>query len=102
MGESGLDKLDRPTLDRPTLDRPGDHRGEVVVVTGMTGAGRSTAAKELEDLGFFVVDNLPPQLVADVPGIGMRTAEAIVAALGEDRARQPVSVNTATGEIEES
>ena len=42
------------------------HRGEVVVVTGMTGAGRSTAAKELEDLGFFVVDNLPPQLVADV------------------------------------
>ncbi|NUR06487.1 MAG: RNase adapter RapZ [Nocardioidaceae bacterium] len=32
----------------------------------MTGAGRSTAAKELEDLGFYVVDNLPPQLVADV------------------------------------
>jgi UPF0042 nucleotide-binding protein len=40
--------------------------GELVVVTGMTGAGRSTAAKELEDLGFVVVDNLPPQLVADV------------------------------------
>jgi UPF0042 nucleotide-binding protein len=32
----------------------------------MTGAGRSTAAKELEDLGFFVVDNLPPTLVRDV------------------------------------
>ena len=32
----------------------------------MTGAGRSTAAKELEDLGFFVVDNLPPELVGDV------------------------------------
>jgi UPF0042 nucleotide-binding protein len=43
-----------------------EDRGEVVVVTGMTGAGRSTAAKELEDLGFFVVDNLPPQLVPDV------------------------------------
>lgn len=41
-------------------------RGELVVVTGMTGAGRSTAAKELEDLGFFVVDNLPPRLVPDV------------------------------------
>lgn len=40
--------------------------GEIVVVTGMTGAGRSTAAKELEDLGFYVVDNLPPSLVADV------------------------------------
>ena len=29
--------------------------GELVVVTGMTGAGRSTAAKELEDLGYYVV-----------------------------------------------
>lgn len=43
-----------------------EERGELVVVTGMTGAGRSTAAKELEDLGYFVVDNLPPQLVPDV------------------------------------
>jgi UPF0042 nucleotide-binding protein len=41
-------------------------RGELVVVTGMTGAGRSTAAKELEDLGYFVVDNAPPELVGDV------------------------------------
>jgi UPF0042 nucleotide-binding protein len=41
-------------------------RGELVVVTGMTGAGRSTAAKELEDLGFYVVDNLPPGLLKDV------------------------------------
>jgi len=40
--------------------------GELVVVTGMTGAGRSTVAKELEDLGFYVVDNLPPSLVPDV------------------------------------
>ncbi|QBX57169.1 RNase adapter RapZ [Nocardioides seonyuensis] len=40
--------------------------GDLVIVTGMTGAGRSTAAKELEDLGFFVVDNLPPTLVRDV------------------------------------
>jgi UPF0042 nucleotide-binding protein len=43
--------------------------GEIVVVTGMTGAGRSTAAGELEDLGFFVVDNLPPALVADMVGM---------------------------------
>ena len=40
--------------------------GELVVVTGMTGAGRSTAAKELEDLGFYVVDNLPPSLLVEV------------------------------------
>jgi UPF0042 nucleotide-binding protein len=40
--------------------------GELVIVTGMTGAGRSTSAKELEDLGYFVVDNLPPELVSEV------------------------------------
>jgi RNase adapter protein RapZ len=45
---------------------PLDHAGEVVIVTGMTGAGRSTAAKELEDLGYYVVDNLPPSLLGDV------------------------------------
>lgn len=35
---------------------------QVVVVTGMSGAGRSTALNVLEDLGFFCVDNLPPEL----------------------------------------
>jgi RNase adapter protein RapZ len=49
-----------------TEELPEQDQGELVVVTGMTGAGRSTAAKELEDLGFFVVDNLPPALVKDV------------------------------------
>ena len=39
--------------------------------------------------------------IADVPGIGLRTAEAIVAALAEHAGRASVSVNTATGEIEE-
>lgn len=42
------------------------HAGELVIVTGMTGAGRSTAAKELEDLGFYVIDNLPASLLPDV------------------------------------
>src|SRR3954447_10223425 len=51
---------------QPAADLREDQRGHLVVVTGMTGAGRSTAAKELEDLGFYVVDNLPPQLVPQV------------------------------------
>ncbi len=38
----------------------------VMVLTGMSGAGRSTVAKVLEDLGFFVIDNLPPGLMGDV------------------------------------
>jgi RNase adapter protein RapZ len=48
------------------MTSPDRHHGELVVVTGMTGAGRSTAAKELEDLGFYVVDNMPPSLLRDV------------------------------------
>ena len=37
---------------------------ELVLVTGMSGAGRSTAARALEDLGWFVIDNLPPELLS--------------------------------------
>lgn len=46
---------------------PGSERGgpelELALVTGMSGAGRSTAARALEDLGWFVIDNLPPNLL---------------------------------------
>ncbi len=47
---------------------------EFLVVTGMSGAGRSTAAATLEDLGWFVIDNLPAALIMkmvemiDLPG----------------------------------
>jgi UPF0042 nucleotide-binding protein len=39
---------------------------EVVLVTGMSGAGRSTASAALDDLGWFVIDNMPPELIARV------------------------------------
>jgi UPF0042 nucleotide-binding protein len=39
---------------------------EYLVVTGMSGAGRSTAAATLEDLGWFVIDNMPSALIAKV------------------------------------
>lgn len=39
---------------------------EYVVITGMSGAGRSTAADTLEDAGWFVIDNLPPALIGKV------------------------------------
>ncbi len=38
-------------------------RQEMLIVTGMSGAGRSTVADALEDLGWYVVDNLPPQML---------------------------------------
>lgn len=46
---------------------------EVAVVTGLSGAGRSTAAKVLEDLGWFVVDNLPPELISTVVDLGAQS-----------------------------
>jgi len=39
---------------------------EFLVVTGLSGAGRSTAAATLEDLGWFVIDNLPTSLISKV------------------------------------
>lgn len=50
---------------------------EVAVVSGLSGAGRSTAAKVLEDLGWFVVDNLPPELIATMVELGARSQGAI-------------------------
>jgi UPF0042 nucleotide-binding protein len=43
---------------------------DVTIITGMSGAGRSAAADVLEDLGFFVIDNLPPALIAKVAELG--------------------------------
>jgi UPF0042 nucleotide-binding protein len=49
---------------------------DVTVVTGMSGAGRSAAADVLEDLGFFVIDNLPPALIPKVAELGRGRAGA--------------------------
>jgi len=60
-----------------------------VVVAGMSGAGRSTAAAAMEDLGWFVIDNLPPELIATVaeladrPRTGSRSPEAAPLADGD-------------------
>jgi UPF0042 nucleotide-binding protein len=43
---------------------------DVVLVTGLSGAGRGTAAKVLEDLGWYVADNLPPELIARMVELG--------------------------------
>ena len=50
---------------------------QLVVVTGLSGAGRSTAAKCLEDLGWFVVDNLPPALLPTMVDLGSRSQGAV-------------------------
>lgn len=42
---------------------------ELLIVTGMSGAGRSTVGNALEDQGWYVVDNLPPQLLPSIAGL---------------------------------
>ena len=46
---------------------------EVLILTGMSGAGRSTVAHALEDLGWYVVDNLPPTLLSDLISQGLKS-----------------------------
>jgi RNase adapter protein RapZ len=79
-------------------------RGELVVVTGMTGAGRSTAAKELEDIGFYVVDNLPPSLLKDVVRLvdesrGLRQPIAVVVDVRSGAFFGSLRANLAKGKI---
>jgi UPF0042 nucleotide-binding protein len=50
---------------------------DVVLVTGLSGAGRGTAAKVLEDLGWYVADNLPPELIAQMVDLGLAAGSRI-------------------------
>ena len=62
---------------------------DLVVITGLSGAGRSTAAKCLEDLGWFVVDNLPPSLLPTMVDLASRSQGAVdkIAAVVDVRSR---------------
>jgi len=76
---------------------------QLVVVTGLSGAGRSTAAKCLEDLGWFVVDNLPPSLLPTMVDLGSRSQGAVgrIAVVVDVRSRAFSSdLRTALDEIE--
>jgi RNase adapter protein RapZ len=55
--------------------RPAAPAVEFVIVTGLSGAGRSEAAKVLEDLGYFVIDNLPPSLIGRVAELAVTGRE---------------------------
>src|SRR5579862_2393656 len=54
-----------------------DGKTDIVIITGLSGAGRSTAAKALEDLGWYVVDNLPPTLLPTMVDLAARTNGAV-------------------------
>ncbi len=64
-------------------------QGEVLIVSGMSGAGRTTAANALEDLGWYVVDNLPPQMLGPLFDLTGRIGDQLpkIAAVVDVRGR---------------
>ncbi|MGO1434888.1 MAG: RNase adapter RapZ [Canibacter sp.] len=62
---------------------------EILIVTGMSGAGRSTVANALEDLGWYVVDNLPLQMLKTLADMADRSSGALprIAAVIDVRGR---------------
>jgi len=71
-------------LPKPELDLPAV-RPELLIVTGMSGAGRSKAADVLSDLGWYVVDNLPPQMLGEMVVMAARENYTRLAAIVDVR-----------------
>lgn len=65
-GPSDPGAVSERQIERERPADAADQQLRVVVVTGMSGAGRTTAANALEDLGWYVIDNLPPSVLPDV------------------------------------
>ena len=72
------------TQELHTEDRLRATTVDFVVITGLSGAGRSEAAKVLEDLGYFVIDNLPPSLIGRVAELALVTRDRSRVALVVD------------------
>jgi UPF0042 nucleotide-binding protein len=73
-------------------------KSQVVIITGLSGAGRTTAAKVLEDLDYFVIDNLPPSLIERVVDLATAPGSIVerVALVVDVRSRQFFGDLTAT------
>lgn len=68
------------TTDDPAAAAPDEAsrpRQSVLIVTGMSGAGRSTVGNALEDLGWYVVDNLPPQMLVPLLDVAEHAGESL-------------------------
>lgn len=57
----------------------------LVVITGLSGSGRSEAANCLEDLGYFVIDNLPPSLIPKVIELAGPAIDRLCLTMGTER-----------------
>lgn len=54
---------------------------ELVLITGMSGSGKSVALRALEDAGYYCVDNLPPQLLRDFVALEKQTTDRVAIAM---------------------
>ena len=66
MGQAGQAATESAATRRrpaPPVEAPRPSAGHVVVISGLSGAGKSQASKLFEDLGYYCVDNLPPELL---------------------------------------
>jgi RNase adapter protein RapZ len=75
---------------------------EIVIITGLSGAGRSTAAKSLEDLDWFVADNMPAGLLPTMADLALRAGGTVprLAAVVDIRSRAfSTDLKSAIGEL---
>jgi len=63
---------------------------QLAIITGLSGAGRTTASKVLEDLGYYVIDNLPPTLIGSIVDLATAPGSAVdrIALVLDVRGRQ--------------
>jgi UPF0042 nucleotide-binding protein len=101
MGDPAMG--DPAIVDAPLVEAPAGQAMEVVVITGLSGGGKTAAAKLFEDLGYVVVDNLPGELLAELadlisthPERFARTAVVIDVRAGD----VPLAVGAMRGALE--
>jgi RNase adapter protein RapZ len=72
------------TAKKPVMRQPEGEPRELVILTGLSGAGKASALKAFEDLGFYSVDNLPLELIPRFADLVAKSAEITHAALVVD------------------
>ncbi len=73
----GISILDRQGTDLSVAEPAVIQKREVLIITGMSGAGRTRAAAALEDLNWYVVDNIPPALLLPLAGMLTSSGEGV-------------------------